>query len=94
MRRILSKLKDAFRDVRGRLPASDPYVDLFTDPGHRPQQAVVLYHHLRRNGIHARYRVVGIGGGPGTPIGSVGQNLTVRVPRSEEPRARELAAGL
>lgn len=84
-------LLSLLRRLRGSRSRRVRYIDLFSDPGHRPERAVVLYHYLRRHGIHARYRVIGIGGGPGTPIGSVGQSLTVRVPRSEESRARELA---
>lgn len=66
------------------------WTELASDPGHRPEEAISLFHLLRREGIRVRYRVVGIGGGPGTPIGSVGQTLSLIVHRDDVPKAQQL----
>lgn len=77
-----------------RLRRLSPWVDVVAQPGHRPDRLVGWYYALRQRGIRVRYRVVGIGGGPGTPIGSVGQTIKLIVHRDDETSAREILAGL
>lgn len=73
-----------------RLRRGGQWTELTADPGHRPEETIAVFHHLQREGVRARYRVVGIGGGPGTPIGSVGQTISLIVHRDDVHRAREL----
>jgi hypothetical protein len=73
-----------------RLRRGGVWTELSSDPGHRPEHTIALYHSLRRNGIRVKYRVIGIGGGPGTPIGSVGQSISILVHRDDFHRAQHV----
>ena len=72
-----------------RLFSGGTWADLVASPGNRPEEAIDAFHTMRSRGIRVRYRVVGIGGGPGAPLGSVAQTVKVEVHRDDLRRAHE-----
>lgn len=60
------------------------------EAGNRPERVVRAYYLLQRHGIAVRYRVIGTGGGPGTPLGSMAQTIKIEVHHEDEQRAREI----
>jgi hypothetical protein len=87
-------LRGLLTSILERIRYGGRWVDLVADPGHRPEYTIKLYHALVNRGVRARYRVVGVGGGPGTPIGSVGQTIKIIVHRDDLGRAREIQTRL
>lgn len=86
----INRLRRRIGSLLAQLRRGGTWTELSADPGHRPEEAIALYHALRRHGIRVKYRVVGVGGGPGTPIGSVGQTISVIVHREDFHRAQRV----
>lgn len=76
------------RDFLRRIWRGGLWTDLIAEAGNRPEWTIRAYYLLQREGIRARYRVVGTGGGPGAPLGSVAQTIKIEVHRDDEQRAR------
>lgn len=80
----------SIRDLLHRIWRGGPWTDLIAEAGHRPDRIIHAYYLLRNNGIPVRYRVVGTGGGPGAPLGSMAQTIKIEVLREYEQQAREI----
>lgn len=87
---MIERLRRGIGSLLLRLRRGGVWTELSADPGHRPEEAITLYHTLRHQGIRVKYRVVGVGGGPGTPIGSVGQTISIVVHREDFHRAQRV----
>ena len=84
----------SLRDKLRQIWSGGTWTDVIAEPGHRPEFTVRAYYELQRKGLRVRYRVIGTGGGPGAPLGSMAQTIKIEVHRDDLAAARAVVAGL